>query len=329
MNQNKIILGQPFAGALYAYFHKQLKPEYGLPLDHPYYATLYGRNFAQLTDLTLTFTLLHPEIILVPADEVMPDYRQYLSGSDYYHPDLGFSSSWSDALSIKDELDESIDRALGDSVVMSMLEGEVEHACKQILRDAYTEMYLADKHNCQILCSDARKDLLRRLIALDSDQRSEKFIGSQQIEITRQYIKLSGLLFNPATLDILYELKSDKDIRTYANSFRNVMNDIHPSGDVRKKLLTELRAAMEKAEISRRVSGYFNNTSTVLSVVGLIPILGNIASIGDLATDGLSRASGRYAEKLEWYELGNRIRSVTALHEIRKAIETELGDTDT
>jgi hypothetical protein len=91
MLPSKIVLSHPFSGSLYAFFTEQMAGSDFLHLDHPYYKTLYGKSFREVRDITLTLTTIYPKIILIPADNHLPD--TFIHGSDEdYDPDLGISS---------------------------------------------------------------------------------------------------------------------------------------------------------------------------------------------------------------------------------------------
>ena len=70
---NSIILSYPYAGALYRYFTNEIA-DYKIesPITHPYYKTLYGTNYDQYINLTLSFLLLYDNVWLAPADNHMP-----------------------------------------------------------------------------------------------------------------------------------------------------------------------------------------------------------------------------------------------------------------
>ena len=80
-SSTNIVLGHPFSGALYAYFDKELTHgTHAAASKHlSYYKTLYGRHYKDNMDVAITLSLIYDNVILVAADNALPDHGKYLN----------------------------------------------------------------------------------------------------------------------------------------------------------------------------------------------------------------------------------------------------------
>lgn len=328
MTISKVILSHPYSGSLYAYFREQetKRPSEEI-LSHPYYRTLYGKNFRKYTDFVLTLSLLYPNIILPPADAHLPSIHKYRgSGQDgYYNPDLGLITSWEDRGEINVEIHEKVERDLNDKVILKILQKVPRFSKEQILLDTHVDMYLASKYQCPIICSGGRKQIITRLVELDD--MDTDVVRSSSIEMLQEYMKISGLLFDPKNIEVLYALKADKEIKEYAEGFVKIMHGFSGSQDTRKQLLILIREAMNKAIIANNISGVFDVISNFLGIIG-IGATNPIVSVADLTADGISQIAQKRSIKQEWFQFGPEVKKFLSLAEFDLAIEKELKELD-
>jgi hypothetical protein len=327
MKPDKIILSHPFSGSLYAFFTEQIAHAVDDNPHHPYYRTLYGKNFRELTDLTLTLTLLYRNIIIAPADNHMPDSEQCYDhkSREYANPELGIYSDWGDRDDVIEDIEEKVQKDLKDGVIQTVLRRVPQMAQRQILIDTRYEMHLASQHQCPVLCSGGRRRIIQRLVELDAAEKQVDFVAGSSIQMVEEYIDISGLMFNPKSLDALYDLRTDKDLRGYADAFVSVMHNFRVEKDVRSRLLLLIRESLDKANLADKISGFFDITSTVLNMVGLIPIVGPAVTVGEIGASGVSSIAKRVQRRQEWYQFGPQVQRLLSLDQIRSTIEEELS----
>ncbi len=140
-------------------------------------------------------------------------------------------------------------------------------------------------HDCPIICSDGRRLLIQRLLQLDVIEGKVQLVDASSIRAVEEYVDISGLILNPRDLDALYTLKTCRDLRTYAKGFVEVVHGFRNEPDARRKLLELMREAIAKSEVAANAKGIFNSSSTVLSFLGLVPIVGTAAGVVGIGTD--------------------------------------------
>ncbi|RFB44453.1 hypothetical protein [Bacillus sp. dmp10] len=324
---SKIILGYPFSGSLYAFFQNTLEP--GRPAErmfsNSYYRTLFGDNYKQVTDLTLTFTTLFDKIIISPADARIPDYEKYYNNGFYENPELGVVSSWNDFLRVREELNETIEKDLEDTIIAQILKNVPDWAKSHILLDIRYNMYLSSIHTCPIICSSGHQTIINRLTDMDRHQnQNNEALQKGSIEMVKHYLDLTGMIFNPVSLEELYYIKNDREFRDYSKSFIEIMNNFHDKENPREELLLLINESMNKEQLAKKTSGIFNVASVLLSIGGFIPIIGPWLSGTALASTGASAGLSRYAKKQNWYEIGSHVQKITSKRQIQETIDKEL-----
>lgn len=143
--------------------------------------------------------------------------------------------------------------------------------------------------------------------------------------MAEEYLSLMGVLFEPRDLETLLDLKSNKGLRSYADSFVTSMESFRTSENVRRDMLLAMQTAINSAELSGKVAGVFDGSATVLSAVGLIPGIGTVASALGLGAAAATKLSEKKERSQKWYEFGPQVRRFSSLRALEKEIETELG----
>jgi hypothetical protein len=321
----KVVLSHPFSGALYAFFSEKGQgrsvPE---KARHPYYRTLYGDHFRKLSDLALTLTVLFDSILLSPADHWLPDFASHSRGGDYSNPNLGLYTSWNEWSEVSEEIESRVSGDLSDASIAAILRSVPPISRKQILTDARFEIYLARRNDCPIVCSQGRRGIIERILKREAMPNQPNTIAAPSLELVEQYIEVTGLVFQPATLDDLYDLKTDRELRSYASSFRTAMQHFENSKEVRRELLIALQKAMNISSLAKRATGIFDTAGTILNVAGLVPIVGTVASALGLATSAGEVSSRRISMKQQWIEFGPQVARIRSLNRIRKLVQNEL-----
>jgi hypothetical protein len=327
MFTDKIILSHPFSGSLYAFFADELGAHHYTISDHPYYLTLYGKHYQDLTDLSLTLALLYKEIIIAPADNPLPDYDRWRTERGYENEELGIYSSWDYLRNEKGEIDYQVNRDESDSIINKILRKIPKHSWWQILSDARYELLLARLYRCPVLCYGGRRALIQRLAEIDAENGDINLIAETSVQAINYYLEISGLIFHPRNIESLYILKKDKDLRSYADSFVSVMHGFKNEPNVKQQLLELAQESMGKTSISSKVVGFFNAFANVLSLFGLIPVLGTATSIAGIASTSVSYGAKQFQEKHEWYQLTPQIKKTLDLAQLTSCVDEELKRT--
>lgn len=321
---NKIILGHPFSGALYAYFDSQLNNGSHTVASkyHSYYKTLYGKHFYTNLDITLTLALIYDDIIICPADNPVPQPKdKKLDYSHYYNEELGLYFSWDEFSEKRNEFEIEIRTIINDVEILKILNGIPKHAHQQILNDLLYEIYLANNYKATLFTSGMRQSLANRIIQI-SNQKFPNYAPPIQIEIISNYLEITGILFNPMGLDNFIYLKQEKDLKIYSKSFLNLVENFRPKdSNIKKQMLSLAKDALETKSINSKLSGIFSSSSSILSIAGLIPALGTITGIAGIGIDISDRINQHIAKKGKWYEFGPQILKTKSLYELNKKLE--------
>lgn len=323
MKTKKVVVSYPFSGSLYAYFESQIYPNRWPQKmkGHGYYQTLFGPKYTELSEISLTLSILYPEILIAPADNCFPDCRSHIEGGGYHNPDLGLSFSWDDFHESIKEIEERIIGDLEDQVISRILEKVPELAKKQILTYARYDLALSEKNDCPIICSKGRESLFKRLRTIDVAQKNDiSIVQPNSVKFIEEYVNILGILFNPKSFDALYEVKSDKNVRKYSDQFLDILNKIGSERNPEKKFWNLINDAIETDSVAKNVSGIFDVSSIALGLLGFVETLGVGISIGSTIATGSTKLFGAISKRNKWYELGPEIKKVAGLHAIKKAI---------
>ena len=327
MLPERVILSHPFSGSLYAFFSDELGAGH-TQSESSYYRTLFGKDYRKLTDLALTLTVIYKTLVIPPVDIPLPDYEKWQTDYGYENKDLGILYHHPRERGWYGEIDSLIETDMNDAVVQRILHNVPKHSWFQILRDARYEIKLAYVFECPVLCSQGRRALIQRLLESDYESGRIDIVNSSVVAAVEEYVDIAGLVFNPRNIQGLYDLKTDNDLRQYANSFASTIHEFHNEPNVRRRLLELMRDSIGKSAIARSTVGFLDASSTILGFVGLLPVLGTISTIGGIATSGTSYGAKKYQQKHEWYQLAPRILETLTLKQIEKRIETELDGSE-
>lgn len=318
-----IVLSYPFSGALYAFFTEQETGKKLPNIDHPYYKTLYGKNYNEVRDLALTQLLMYEKTYIIPADNHMPDMKRYYSGDSYVNNELGLYSDWKDFNTLRDEIEDQVPKDLEDSRISKILQNVPDNAKRQIITDSRLEISLANKYNCPILSSGGRNKIIHRLSEIDQNVNSANQVDEHAVVAIKKYLDIMSLTFNATNYDLLYTYKQDSELRLYAKEFHNILANIDTASDPRKEILKLIQESMNKEKLMKKSSGILDITSVLLSISGFIPVIGPFLSGGGLLATAGSKALDHQASRT-WYEFGPRINKINDLMLLEKQIELEL-----
>lgn len=317
--RTKVVLGYPFSGSIYAFFDKTLNEGKHIKASdyHSYYRTLFGNKHQEFLDLALTLSLLYEDIIIVPADNPAPDYRNYETNGEYYHPDLGIYFNWLEYNQLRSEINEKIKEDINDPILSKVLEKVPIISRLHILFNTRFELYLGHKYNCPILSLGGGHRIIKRLIKIDNLKNNVLSHQTEKMYFIQEYIKMSGLLFNPDNLDDYHQLKTSKDIRKYANSFLHIVSEFNgDANSINEQLQKLIKESRDFSIIQSKASGFFNITSAILSILGLNPINGLYFSLGALGSTAGSLYLDKKSKENKWYEFASQINRVRDLNRL-------------
>lgn len=301
---SEIILGHPFTGSIYKFFNEQLSesPDKD-PIQHPYYKDLYGNSPHDYFELAITLLSLYDKIIIPPADAHIPDYRTYVSGSIYYNPNLGLYYDWEDTF--RDFLYEQVQHDLESPYLKQLLASYPEREAAGIVHYARLYLLLSQKYNCPVLCGGKYEQVYTYL--LNDSNSSDKTQAPQHniVNFTNNYLHVYSPAFQVSSLDSLYQIKENTEIKKYAKNYQKIV-ERHDDAAVSETAFNNLlKESLSKDEFYNTISGILSFTSLILSTLGLLPGIGlplSIASIGG------SIVSERIKNnKYNWYQLVYRI----------------------
>lgn len=298
--KSKIILGHPFAGSLYMFFEQQMSDyPFKEPINHPYYRDLFGRSYNYWKDLAFTLFAIFDEIILPPADAYIPDYDKYSSNGIYYNKELGIYTSWNDFFT--DEIHEQVKKDLEDPFIQKLLLNYPSREKEGIL--SYIRLYikLSKKHNCPVLCGGTYQEIFTYLVNTRNCKIDNETTAGNSVSFTQNYLEASVAAFNISSIDSLYEIKSDRDIKTYAKNFQRIIMEYGNNVNMETEIRELLKFSLFKDSFYKKVASILDTSSIICSAVGLIPLIGLPFSVASVAESFIS--SNLKRNKYNWYQL--------------------------
>lgn len=313
--KNKIILGQPFAGSLYKFFDNQLSEHpHEEPILHPYYRDLFGYSYNYWTDLTFALFTIFDEIIISPADENIPNYNKYIVNDTYRNKELGLYFSWKDTFT--EEMQEQVSKDLSNPYIHNFLQQYSIEEKIGILEYVRLYINLSQKYNCPVLCGGEYQKLFAYLTNSNETYSSNDVITDNvNVSFTQTYLNLSIAAFNISSLDTLYELKSDKEIKAYAKNYRKIIHQYGSTTQTEIEIKKLLQISLSKNLFYNNVSSILDTSSLVCSYAGLMPIIGTPFSILSLIGTHLSTVLKN--NKYNWYQLFYAIDKVDKENKIK------------
>lgn len=299
--KNKIILGQPFAGSLYKFFDNQLSENpHKEPILHPYYRDLFGYNYNSWFDLTFALFAIFDEIIISPADANIPDYNKYIVNDVYKNKELGLCFSWQDTFT--DEMQEQVERDTTNPHIHNLLQQYSDEEKIGILEYVRLYIKLSQKYNCPVLCGGEYQKLFSYLTNSNENFLTNSAITDNvNVSFTQTHLNLNITAFKISSLDTLYELKSDKEIKSYAKNYRKIIHQYGSTTQTETETKKLLQISLSKNMFYNKVSSILDTSSLVCSYAGLMPIIGMPFSILSLGSTHLSTAFKN--NKYNWYQL--------------------------
>lgn len=303
---SSIILGHPFSGSLYMFFDQQLSHHpHKEPIQHPYYRDLFGRDYNNWSGLAFTLLTIFDKVIIPPADAHIPDYHKFETAGIYDNPDLGLYFNWKD--SFDDEIRNQVKEDLEDPQISDAL---IKYSPKEkegILEYSRLYIKLANKYNCPVLCGGDYQHIFSYLLTKDNTYTVNNE-NNNVASFTDMYLKFFAPLFGVSSLDSLYQIKNDKEVKLYSKSFRKILQQYGATVESEMRLYTLLKESLLMDSFYNKVSDILNSASLICSAIGLIPGIGvpfSIASLGESLISAKLKNN-----KYNWYQLIYRIDRV-------------------
>lgn len=82
---------------------------------------------------------------------------------------------------------------------------------------------MSEKFKCLIFCGKGTKRIIDRIYTLNNEYVDSK--DASKLEFVKNYINLSGLIFEIKDLDILEKVKYNSEIRKYSSKFIKILED--------------------------------------------------------------------------------------------------------
>ena len=305
---NRIVLGHPYSGALFAYFRAQRTGEellLGSDNGHSYYRTLYGNATRQHLGLALTFLLLYDDVWITPADAHMPLSR-IDPGNWSFIPELRLHADWDDYRPSTHGAhhDACIAAYLQDPQLKRLL-GQILQVPKvgwfQIVSSAVYEASLSARKRCRLICSRGRRLIIERLIEIDRPSLHPVFSGTGAVQFVETYLQASGMALAAKSLDDLLDAKPDATVRQYGARFLELAHDTSPMPTKERELLLA-RLTLE-AMNAKQTEKLFNGA---MSWGGALLRMVDMTCLSALVSGG-SFVASQLQEGVQWHEFKGAI----------------------
>jgi len=295
-NQNRIVLGQPYAGALYAFFHDdyEIAQGQGLRLSshttHPYYKRLYGEPSSDLLDTTLMILTMFDEVYTFPAD------------ARYPKQDIGFNADWDAYKNYQKNNEKQLKEAYEK---YALHKGKIEWDESLLFEETSYITYLAGKLNCPMVCGEGTRSFMKTITQdnLRSEEPLRKIKKTE--ELISDYRYIVAPVFTTPNLNSLQDIKNDDEVQKCARSFVKIMTGASSkNAEVSMQSLWE--QALESKNLSKKVSHFCKVGDKVSFWGGFIPPVSLFTSFAAIP----SYLRGKYSHRYQWHELGPTISKI-------------------
>ena len=136
----------------------------------------------------------------------------------------------------------------------------------------------------------------------------------KMLAIDEQSIRLLGLDFSPSNIDAFYAIRGSRAITSYSSRFREVAFSIPASANQEVAFVDLMAEAMDDADVAKHAAKAFDSAGAIMNVVGLIPVVGSLASAAGIGSAIGEKVAERKQESHEWFLIGNKMREVEIRH---------------
>lgn len=320
-----VILGHPYSGSLYAYFNDDLQ-EPGSSREradgNSYYKLVYGKRFAELRELALTFLMLYDKVWLIPADNPLPE-SSLAPGVREHIPELGLH--FDDDLfqrCMDSYFGKAYDVYLSDPAIRKILGAIMripKHSWSHVLRTAQYESLLSVKERCPLLCSFSERLLIERMLEIDKPSLHPQMPSEHNVEFIQNYREIRGMALAPRTSDQLMLAKPDKQVRSYAKNFLDVAMSAGDDDIMDKRRVAMLlREARETERVSKHSGGVLNWAGSFFRAIHE-PVTASLIGAGGVAANYFGDQAG-------WYNFNGSIDRAISESESDAMIDSIIGE---
>lgn len=145
----------------------------------------------------------------------------------------------------------------------------------------YIRLYirLSDKYNCPVLCGGDYQHIFSYLLS-----KVNTYNSNNSASFTDMYLKFFAPSFEVSSLDFLYQIKSDKEVKLYSKSFRKILQQYGNTVESERHLYHLLKKSLSMDSFYNKVSDILNSASLICSTIELLPGIAvpfSIASLGE------------------------------------------------
>jgi hypothetical protein len=333
--ENKIVLGFPYAGAFLWLLNA--KQQYGKSIkekydgSHPYYKTLFGSKHDKIIDETVSLSLLFDEIYLAPVDAYLPKHEKYTTDQMYFNTELGIKMNWDwSTYTNHNEWEKELDLLLKDNEILSILKKVLPEARKQIIREAIDQINISHMFDASIFAISSYLTLCNRLNEILNITKSLKTINSNfSTAAISTVFNISSLHFSINNLDEFTYLRQQSDLKLYAKSFRNQLEEL-PNGDFNElKLYEAMLKAINTESIADKISGGIALTATINGFASFIPGAGLVTGVNTLVLDAGGRIANKVSNNNKWWLIAPEISKQLTKHRLEKLYIEKKAATNT
>jgi hypothetical protein len=316
----KTVLSFPYEGGMYYLLNQHIDwvPHAALDSDG-YYPVLFGSQAQLMKSKATALGALFEEIILVGADAFLPDRENSTTDDNYWHPDFRIRVPNSHYAEWDEDNRALAEQLLQSPIIINEFRTRYYHLLKehdrlQMLCRLLLQMHAAQTYDAVVvgdanLC--ALHNSILKVLTATSQQQSEAF-QSESLAIDSHTSSIVGLEFHCADMDAFAAVRQSKEIRIYAEQFRNAISTARSenASDLTRQLLLLMKEARETNGIANKIAGGFETGSSIIGVAGLIPFVGSVTGLVGLGTDAAARAARHAQSKREWYAIGAHMQRV-------------------
>lgn len=175
---------------------------------------------------------------------------------------------------------------------------------------------MSEKFKCLIFCGKGTKRIIDRIYTLNNEYVDSK--DASKLEFVKNYINLSGLIFEIRDLDILEKVKYNSEIRKYSSKFIKILEDKSDTITTEAAFKELIRKSINRNAIYKNTKKGFNISSLMFGIGGLAPTIGTPLLVISLGLTGGEKLVSDKAP--DWYELGPNIEYISKLELMKKNI---------
>jgi hypothetical protein len=286
-------------------------------LSHPYYQSLYSFEPEKYAVRAAALASLFENIELASADHGYPDYKTYLVGDSYRHPELRIAMSWQDREWSKEGEEfakyANVTRLFGDIFEKHPHFRGNKNAQEHFLCRLIQQIRLAIRKDATIVGNDffySVYQIAAPHVKAFIDDSTGQLPEGLALNLGERTLDIVGLNFSPENFDEFAAVRSSVEISKYATAFREAVVEASSTPNLQSRLIDLMKEAMDSQDVARRAKGVFQTTGSILNVAGFIPIAGTIASVGGVVADAAERGLEKKISLKDWYLIGPKMKDV-------------------